>query len=459
MTLFKPTYTRDGERHKVRVWWVQATIAKRKKRQSTGCRDKRAAEEKARSIVRTWEREAAGLSNPFEAQQARPLREHVADFRAVLRAKGRTPAYIERRLACINAFLDAAKPRDVGALDAGAAAVWLDTFKDRNLAAATINHRIRSLYQFGRWLQRTRRLPHNPFASLSVQNEAADRRRVRRALAPEQLTALIEAAAMRTLRDAQERRVKGCVSALEERRLRRLGHTRALVYALAAGTGLRRQELRRLRWCDCDLKQLSIRVPAASAKSRKEQTVPLRAQLADALRAFRPAGVTATDTVIPSGMFPNMNTLRADLKSAGIPYRDEEGRVADFHSLRVSFISGLAAAGVHPREAQALARHSDIKLTMQTYTDVRLLDLHRAVESGAGDLGRVLAPMLAPQPVRTTENASQRRMTQGDMRKRRKHPEATDGSGSAANRRRARNGAPGRIRTVDPGFTKAVLYH
>ena len=36
---------------------------------------------------------------------------------------------------------------------------------------------------------------------------------------------------------------------------------------------------------------------------------------------------------------------------------------------------------VHPRTAQALARHSKLELTMQTYTDVRLLDLRSALES------------------------------------------------------------------------------
>ncbi len=36
--------------------------------------------------------------------------------------------------------------------------------------------------------------------------------------------------------------------------------------------------------------------------------------------------------------------------------------------LRHSFISNLARAGVHPRTAQSLARHSSITLTMDRYT-------------------------------------------------------------------------------------------
>ena len=44
------------------------------------------------------------------------------------------------------------------------------------------------------------------------------------------------------------------------------------------------------------------------------------------------------------------------------------GRVADFHSLRHTFISNLIAGGVHPKIAQSLARHSTIALTMDRYT-------------------------------------------------------------------------------------------
>jgi len=42
--------------------------------------------------------------------------------------------------------------------------------------------------------------------------------------------------------------------------------------------------------------------------------------------------------------------------------------VVDFHSLRHTFISNLCAGRVHPKTAQALARHSTINLTMDRYT-------------------------------------------------------------------------------------------
>src|SRR5262249_12424296 len=72
--------------------------------------------------------------------------------------------------------------------------------------------------------------------------------------------------------------------------------------------------------------------------------------------------------------------VRADLEKAGIPYRDEGGRVFDFHALRHQFISSLATAWVHPKVAQALARHSTITLTMDRYTHIGLYDQTAALD-------------------------------------------------------------------------------
>jgi len=71
--------------------------------------------------------------------------------------------------------------------------------------------------------------------------------------------------------------------------------------------------------------------------------------------------------------------LRTDLETAGIPYRDEDGRVLDFHGLRHSFITLMAQSGIHPKLAQSLARHSTITLTMDRYAHVRLYDQAEAL--------------------------------------------------------------------------------
>ena len=60
-------------------------------------------------------------------------------------------------------------------------------------------------------------------------------------------------------------------------------------------------------------------------------------------------------------------------ESSVLTFRDEAGRVFDFHSLRHQYVSNLAAAGIHPKIAQTLARHSTITLTMDRYTHLGLL--------------------------------------------------------------------------------------
>ena len=65
---------------------------------------------------------------------------------------------------------------------------------------------------------------------------------------------------------------------------------------------------------------------------------------------------------------------------AFLEYETADG-VADFHSLRHSFISNLARSGVHPKDAQALARHSTIVLTMDRYSHIGLQDMGAAVAS------------------------------------------------------------------------------
>jgi len=62
-------------------------------------------------------------------------------------------------------------------------------------------------------------------------------------------------------------------------------------------------------------------------------------------------------------------------------YRDEKGKFADFHCLRHTFITNLGRAKVAPKTAQSLARHSDIKLTLDIYTHVDQEEQVQAINS------------------------------------------------------------------------------
>ncbi len=73
--------------------------------------------------------------------------------------------------------------------------------------------------------------------------------------------------------------------------------------------------------------------------------------------------------------------LRVDLDAAGIPYRDDAGRVLDFHALRASFITALAMSGAPAAVAKTLACHSTITLTLDAYTLPAIADERRALDA------------------------------------------------------------------------------
>jgi integrase len=130
-----------------------------------------------------------------------------------------------------------------------------------------------------------------------------------------------------------------------------------------AGTGLRMGEVKQLTVAEVRLDAVPphVRVPAAVAKSRKEQTIPLCSDLV-ALMRRRLAGCKLADSIfeIPTALTRRFN---ADCRRAGI------------------FGTCLAISGVAPRVAMELMRHSEIGLTMKVYTDPRLLPLAAAIEA------------------------------------------------------------------------------
>lgn len=152
-------------------------------------------------------------------------------------------------------------------------------------------------------------------------------------------------------------------------------------YLTAMLTGLRRNELKCLRWSDIcfDGDTPHIQLRAATTKSRRADTLPLSPELAQELQQLRPDECGPTDTVFRR--VPKIDTYKIDLKKAGIDYEDDAGRRLDFHALRVTFGSMLAASGTTLRTAMELMRHTDAKLTTRIYTDPRLLNTAAAINA------------------------------------------------------------------------------
>ena len=141
---------------------------------------------------------------------------------------------------------------------------------------------------------------------------------------------------------------------------------------LAGTTGLRRTELLSLTWDCINLSggNAFVRVKASIAKNGKEALQPIPPAMIAILQALKAhTRPNDADRVFVSfGRWINTaGLIQADLKAAEIKLIDKDGNEICFHSLRNSYISFLANSATPAKVVQTLARHSDPRLTFNTY--------------------------------------------------------------------------------------------
>lgn len=193
------------------------------------------------------------------------------------------------------------------------------------------------------------------------QQPRGDRRRKRRALTPEEAVRLVESTEAGPI-------VMGMT-----------GPDRAMLYALAIGTGLRSAELRTLspERFDFGSDPPTVTVLACYAKSDKEAIQPLPAALADRLAPW--IALKAPGKPVFDGMTNDGEMIRIDLNAAGIVSETDSG-IVDFHALRATYISHLVSSGASVKTCQVLARHSSPSLTIDIYAKASLHDIKGAVD-------------------------------------------------------------------------------
>ena len=386
MRVFKTTYKdRKGRRREASKWYVEFRDPLEYTRRLPAFESKAASEELGRNLEKmvAYHKSSGGQMDPAltrflaglptklreklvsigllaadRVAVAKPLTEHLEDFAAALTAKGSTLRHIKLVTGRARRVFNGCGFRFYGDIRASKVMEYLnglraDTENKRGISAQTFNFHLQACKQFCRWMVRDRRALDNPLSHLQGLNVKTDRRHDRRPLGVDELRRLLT-----TTRTGPER-------------FGMAGADRSILYWLAVETGLRAGEVRSLIRASfaLDADPPTVTVDAAYSKRRREDTVSLRPALAAELRAFLRMLARAA-TVFPT--MPSRQHLaemfRADLEAAGIAYRDEAGLFADFHSLRHTFISNLAGAGVHPKTAQTLARHSTITLTMDRYS-------------------------------------------------------------------------------------------
>lgn len=186
----------------------------------------------------------------------------VTDYRDWLAAapRLRSPKHYREVESTLRRFLKASGATVAEELTRERAEAWLAGFRGR-----TYNKHRAHLRAFGRWLLEVRRVvPWHPFSGLAPIAQPVVRRR--RVLAAEEEVKLLEATPW----------------------------IRRVIYRLMLTTGLRLGEVDRLEWRDVGLRVGVVLVRAESSKARREEDLPLTAELVallEQLLELRRAGI------------------------------------------------------------------------------------------------------------------------------------------------------------------------
>lgn len=321
-----------------------------------------------------------GIVDPGERARReasfRAVADHVEDYRLELLARGGTAKHATEAAGVLTRLLADASVTSVADLSPDQLQQALGRLAQRR-SARTVNKALGFVKAFALWLEHSNRIKEVPrgLKRIDPRNQEADRRRLRRALTLEEFERLI--VATREAPDVVTRRVPRKQGTRTTAVM--TGLERAMAYRVAAGTGFRANEIRSLTPESFELadEDPAIVVEAAYSKRRRRDRQPIRRALAAELRPF--VAVRAPGECVFPLPHRTAAMLADDMKRAGIDY-EVGGKVADFHSLRAAYITGLVRSGMGADQAQKLARHSDVKLTLQTYTSTTQKDLRKALE-------------------------------------------------------------------------------
>lgn len=335
--------------------------------------DKRASRAKLDEMIRSAERQATGIGDRYEEHRQTPILDHVRDYLSHCRHVGESVVHQNNKKTQLERLVAGIQAKRLGDLEPNRVGKYLAELSssgrarcnegdDPGLSARSVNMHRTTAVSFVEWCVRQGRCPDNPLSIVSKLDERKDTRRRRRAFTVKELARLFEA-----------------------------DRGRGSLYKIAVYTGLRKGELAELSWGDIDLPKGYVRVRIDVGKAAREDHIPIHAEAANVFRAIRPEAPTARTRVFET--MPTSRTFRRDLERAKINRLDDEGRSVDFHALRTTTGTMLARHGVTPQITARIMRHSDVKITMKHYTDLRLHDLTR----GIGELPRIDKPEDRPE--------------------------------------------------------------
>ena len=196
--------------------------------------------------------------------------EHIADYKRYFKNKGDSQKHVDMTIADVKAVLVGTRCLTLACLHPLSVEDWLAEKRDAGWSARTSNRHLTAIKSFTRWLARRghRRISHDPLAGLELANATADRRRKRRMIDHVDFAKLVAAARA------------------GDPAFKVPGETRAVLYILAAHTGLKAKEIAALRPLSFDLSAVTatVTVQPYGSRHRTVDVLPLRADLAAMLK-------------------------------------------------------------------------------------------------------------------------------------------------------------------------------
>ena len=352
--VFRPSRRKSGKVQKSRLYSARYKLPGQTKTTMIALHvsDRQVAGAKLREILRELEREAVGISVPRRVRLAGQcgIEQHVKVYCSDLRARRKDDDYVTTVEKRLNKLVNECEWQRIGDVTADSFQMWRE---NQTLAPKTLNDYLAAASALFGWLMRNEVASRNPLACVRRVEVRGNERLRRRAFTPEEFASVIAVA----------------------------GEYRVALL-IAYYTGLRRGELGQLRWSDVLHKPEGtfIVARAATAKNRLTKVQYLPTWFARELVRSKPVGAAEGDVVLASAKIPSIWAFRTLLKRAGVSYKDALGRQADFHAIRRSLNTHMAQNGVDAHTRKEIMRHSDLRLTLDVYTDPTALPTVAAIE-------------------------------------------------------------------------------
>jgi len=353
----------------VGAWIAQYTDeAGTVRRVSTKTKNRVAAKKILTRYETEIERIRAGVATREEISRAAlqriTLDEALERFRTKMVASGCTADHISMTFQRIARFCNETGINSLAKFRRETAERWIASETQKKVfTPCTINHYLTAVRSFVNYLVDIELLPKNPLKSIKKLNQEIGQRKKRRALTEEEIERLLQAVETRKYRTKKK------------------AEEQVLIYRLLLGTGLRSTELSLLTPSQINFERNRLTIDAANTNNKKADVLPIRTDLVQALKEWvKSHGIQPHERIFHFDRFSIRRALFGDLKAAGIERVGSDGRSIDVHSLRKTFGTMLAKAGVPLTTVQRLMRHADPAITAKLYIDVDPIEMTQALE-------------------------------------------------------------------------------